>query len=123
MITVFYDGSCHACAKEIKYYQKKSSHLLFDWQDISAPDFNIEQEKFTLLNAFKKLHVKNHDNKIHIGVDAFVLIWSNIPMFKPLGWIASLPVIKQTLSAFYELFVKYRVQKINNCTLFKNDIL
>ena len=36
MITVFYDGKCSLCSKEIKYYRNIAPVETFYWLDITA---------------------------------------------------------------------------------------
>ena len=35
MITVFYDGKCGLCAREIGYYRRIAPDGVFVWQDVS----------------------------------------------------------------------------------------
>ena len=35
MITVFYDGKCGLCSKEINHYRKVAPSGIFSWQDIT----------------------------------------------------------------------------------------
>ena len=35
MITVFYDGKCNLCSKEIKYYKSIADENVFNWFDIA----------------------------------------------------------------------------------------
>ena len=35
MITVFYDGKCGLCSKEINHYIKIAPEGIFNWQDIT----------------------------------------------------------------------------------------
>ena len=36
MITVFYDGQCGLCRREIDYYRRIAPSGLFDWVDIAG---------------------------------------------------------------------------------------
>ena len=38
LITVFYDGKCGLCSKEINHYKKIAPQGIFNWQDITECD-------------------------------------------------------------------------------------
>ena len=41
MITVYYDGKCKICSKEINYYKKIASKNIFNWVDIANNPENL----------------------------------------------------------------------------------
>ena len=63
------------------------------------------------------LHAKDSDGNYHIGVDAFILIWRNLPYFKYLNNIISLPGIYQLTNLIYEKFAKYRFNNLKHCQI------
>ena len=75
-IKVFFDGNCNLCSREIKFYQKITPDNLFEWKDLfkmSKKDFRLENLKFE--RCLKFLHVKDEDNDLKVGIDAFITIW------------------------------------------------
>lgn len=48
MITVFYDGKCGLCSKEINYYRKIAPNDIFDWQDITKSADELKKEGISL---------------------------------------------------------------------------
>lgn len=115
MITVFYDDQCNLCSKEIRVYQRADKLGEFNWQGLSDPKLNLENEKFDLVAALERLHVKDDTEKLHIGVDAFILIWRHLPRWKILGVIASISPIRWVLSCGYSWFAKRRFQQLTHC--------
>ena len=110
---VYYNESCSICRAEINHYKKQNIEEI-DWVDITN---NIAAEKETLKDdkaLLRRLHVKK-DGKIYSGAKAFLLVWKNIPKYKILYSIFSLPVIFQIFSICYEiiaffLYLKNRKQ-------------
>ena len=48
MITVFYDGKCGLCSKEINHYRKIAPSNIFNWQDITESADELNQEGITI---------------------------------------------------------------------------
>ena len=117
MITVFYDGKCSLCAKEIAYYKKIAPAGVFEWQDIMQNAEGLENEGIPLADGLKLLHAKDDDGKLHIGVDAFILIWRQMPRWCVLAFIVSLPIIKQVAKGLYNLFAQWRFKRSSHCQL------
>ena len=51
--------------------------------------------------AARRLHVL-HEGKLTSGLDAFIVLWQQMPRTKGLAWLASLPVIRPVASAVYD---------------------
>ena len=95
MISVFYDGKCGMCRREIAHYQKIAEAGKFQWVDIARDkdaliSFNIAQAE-----ALLYLHALDQSNRVHVGIDAFVLIWNNLPRWWILGLIFRNSVLKK----------------------------
>ena len=55
MITVFYDGKCNLCSKEIKYYKSIAGENVFNWFDIANdPKYQIRKTTAICLLGFAK---------------------------------------------------------------------
>lgn len=42
------------------------------------------------------------------GAAAFAAMWRAIPMLKPLGWLARMPIVLTMLEKLYLVFLRYR---------------
>lgn len=76
MIIVFYDGKCGVCSKEINHYRKIAPSGMFDWQDITESACELNKKDISLSQGLRLLHAKDDDGLVHVGVDAFILIWT-----------------------------------------------
>ena len=98
---VYYNNSCKICRAEIDLYKKEKINLI-NWIDITNnQSAKIETNK-NHKQLLRRLHVKK-DGKIFSGAKAFLLIWKNIPKYKILYTILSLPIIFQIFSVSYEI--------------------
>ena len=74
-----------------------------------------------LVDALLYLHVKDSEGNFYVGVDAFVVIWRQLPYFRYLNFIITLPIIYCLAKFIYKKFAKYRFSKLEHCQIaFKN---
>ena len=121
MIKVFYDGKCNLCSKEINYYRRISPIGIFDWQDINLLSDKYVNMGINISDALKTLHVIDIDNKLYLGVDAFIKIWNNLAYWKILARLISIPIIRQLANIAYKLFANWRFNRSSHCILAKNN--
>ncbi|MEM7616837.1 MAG: DUF393 domain-containing protein [Pseudomonadota bacterium] len=115
MITVFYDGKCGLCRKEIDYYRKIAPKDIFDWQDITESADSLNKEGISLSQGLKFLHVRDNNGHLNIGVDAFILIWRQMKYWRILAFFVGLPIIKQIANIVYRIFANWRFKRLAHC--------
>jgi predicted DCC family thiol-disulfide oxidoreductase YuxK len=120
MITILFDGKCSLCAKEIKYYQKIAPKGIFKWCDVTIDHSILDQYNLSQSQALLYLHAKDDNGDMHIGVDAFIIIWSKLQKFKILAKIISFPVIYQIAKIIYRIFAKIRFNNLDHCKISLN---
>ena len=103
-VTVFYDGSCSLCSREINFYKKRAEKGKFLWVDINHSKSLLSQYNLTLCKANAELHVVDENGKIQKGINGFRIIWRNVPGLSSLSTISGLPIVNGTLSLAYKLF-------------------
>jgi len=114
---VYFNNSCKICKAEIDLYKKEKIDQI-NWIDITNnKKAKIETNK-NYKQLIRRLHVEK-DGKIFSGAKAFLLVWKNIPKYRILYSIFSLPIIFQIFSVTYEiiaffLFLKNRKQLKTN---------
>jgi predicted DCC family thiol-disulfide oxidoreductase YuxK len=116
-ITVFYDGKCGLCSREIRYYQRIAPKGVFDWQDITVSANALNQQGITLAQGLKLLHVMDKQGVMHIGLDAFILMWRQIRGWKLLAMLVALPGIRQITDMAYRMFAERRFNRLKHCQL------
>ena len=117
MITVFYDGKCGLCSKEINYYKKIAPPNVFDWQDITQSSEKLTSAGITLEEGLKNLHAMDNNGQFHVGVEAFVLIWQQLDRWRTLAFFISLPMIHQTAKVAYKIFATWRFKRLSHCQI------
>ncbi len=111
-ITVFYDGACGLCSKEIEHYKAIAPVEIFEWIDITR-DFSVfESLGYQKADGLRALHALDHQRNMHIGVDAFILIWTQLKRWRILGFFVSLPIIRHLAAFLYKHFANWRFKKL-----------
>lgn len=117
MITVFYDGKCGLCSKEINHYRKIAPPNIFNWQDITESADELNKEGISLSEGLRLLHAKDEEGLVHVGVDAFILIWKQLRRWRILAFLVGLPIIRQIANTAYRAFANWRFKKLEHCQL------
>ena len=83
--TVFYDGSCPLCAREIAFYRRRQGAGALCWIDVSrAPDGAVAAG-LSRERARARFHLRRSDGVLVSGGAAFAELWAALPAFRPLG--------------------------------------
>ena len=113
----FYNESCKICRTEINHYKKINKSI--DWIDVITNKNSLKETNLTSKELIRRMHVKKND-RVYRGLDAFVIIWEEIPRYKFLAKFASLPLIYHCGWLIYEFIAlllfyknKYLLKKIN----------
>ena len=106
--TVFFDGACPVCSKEIAAYQKMSGGNTIDWVDASTCDSTLLGEGLERTDAMQRLHVRDSNGKLISGAAAFIEIWKKLPAFAWLAPLLSLRPVLAVLEFSYRIFLVVR---------------
>ena len=107
-LTVYYDGACPLCSREINAYRRRQGADRIQWQDITASDFDAAAVGLNAAALRARFHARLRNGQVVTGVDAFLAIWRELPGLEWLARIASLPVLRQLLDMGYFCFAKLR---------------
>lgn len=117
MITVFYDGKCGLCRREIAYYIRIAPAHVFDWVDITIDASSLEKLGVHYADGLMLLHAQDSYGKLHVGVDAFLLIWRHIPGWKWLASLVSFSLIYPLARRLYLAFATWRFNRLTHCQI------
>ena len=110
---VLFDGSCPLCRREIALYQDLPATGEMQWVDISDRSYAAPAglSKDTLMRRF---HIVTPEGVLLSGAAAFVFIWKQLPGWRWLARIASLPGMLTLMEWSYRGFLVIRpgVQKL-----------
>ncbi len=108
-LTVFYDGACPLCRREIAFYQDKTGADAIAWIDVSGQVGNDEVAPgLSRDRALSRFHIVDGNGTVVSGGRAFAAIWTSLPGFRPLGWLFRLRPFAWGLDHAYDLFLHVR---------------
>lgn len=107
-LTIFYDGACHLCAREIDHYKKVDTTHKILYLDIAKESFNFSDYDIDKKQMQKYFHIRDKDLKMHTGVDAFYLIWKELEIFSLLQKLYENPLMKTSMKLGYKVFAEIR---------------
>jgi predicted DCC family thiol-disulfide oxidoreductase YuxK len=106
--TVYFDGACPVCRREIAHYRRQRGSESIAWVDASSCDeaeLGPGLDRSVVLSRF---HVRNADGTLTSGAAAFVAIWRRLPAFAWLAALASSRPVLALLEAGYSIFLRVR---------------
>jgi predicted DCC family thiol-disulfide oxidoreductase YuxK len=112
MITVFYDGKCGLCRREIEHYKRIAPQGVFAWVDITTTPEAFTALGYSLHDGLKALHVRDGAGQMHVGVDGFAMLWQQLPRWRMLAWLVRLPMIRPLAGRLYSAFAAWRFKKL-----------
>ena len=104
MLTVWYDGGCPLCLREIALMRRLDRGGRIRFVDATDPDDSCPIDRRTLLARF---HARE-DGRMLSGAAAFAAMWRAIPLLAPLGQAARIPIVLRLLERLYLRFLKIR---------------
>ncbi|NVK41810.1 MAG: DUF393 domain-containing protein [Oceanospirillaceae bacterium] len=109
--TVFYDGRCPLCRREIDHYRRLDYACAIEWHDVHRQDAALEAVGITLDDAMRRLHVQDASGRINTGARAFVVIWRTLPRYRWLAALIERCHLTQSLEWFYTRFAAWRYRR------------
>jgi predicted DCC family thiol-disulfide oxidoreductase YuxK len=108
-ITVYFDGYCPVCSREVALYRRLDRHARIRWLDLAGPTDVLRDAGFSLTAALDLLHVRDVDGGLRIGLDAHLLMWERLPGLRWLAWAVRRHAgLRRVLEAAYRAFTRRR---------------
>ena len=107
----YFNESCNICRTEINHYKRINSSI--DWIDVISNKNALKDMKLSPDELIRRLHVVK-DDKLHKGLDAFLIVWDEIPRYKILSKFARLPIIYHLGLLIYEFIALLLYAKNKN---------
>lgn len=104
-LTVWYDGACPLCVREIALMRRLDKRNAINFVDVAPADAACPMDRTLLLARF---HAQAAGQPVVSGAAAFAAMWRVIPMLRPLGLIAQNRLVLAILERAYTLFLKIR---------------
>lgn len=104
-LTIWFDGSCPLCRREIALMKRLDRRGAIDFVDVSGPgEGECPIDRADLLARF---HARE-DGRLLSGAAAFAAMWRAIPMLRPIGQLARIPLVLALLERLYIAFLRIR---------------
>lgn len=101
---VWFDSGCPLCSREISIMRKLDWFNRVDFVDVlSTGECPIQRDE--LLARF---HSQSLDGPLLSGAAAFALLWRSLPLLRPIGELARIPVVLRALESLYLRFLVIR---------------
>lgn len=107
-LTVFYDGACPLCEREIAFYRRREGADRVAWIDVSESTANRIAPGLSKDQALARFHVRTSDGRLVSGGKAFARLWAALPAFRLLGRVFQVPPLAWLLDRAYLLFLGIR---------------
>lgn len=103
-LTVFYDGGCPLCLREIALMRRLDRRGRIAFRDVSDGSTACPIDRAELLARF---HAEE-DGRLLSGAAAFAAMWRAIPLLRPLGLAARNRQLLALLERLYVRFLRIR---------------
>ncbi|RUO35600.1 DUF393 domain-containing protein [Aliidiomarina shirensis] len=108
-LTIFYDGGCPLCVREMKHLKRLDRDEKIVFENILHDDFTTRYPNISIENANQILHGINRSGEMIYGLDVTHAAWSAVGrgwLTAPLRW----PVIGWFADKAYLFFARNRNQ-------------
>lgn len=106
--TVYFDGACPLCRREIEHYRGLEGSASIVWVDAATCDPAAFGDGLSRTDALSRLHVRQADGSLASGAAAFASIWARLPAYRWLAGVASRAWTLKILDAGYSAFLRLR---------------
>lgn len=108
LLTVYYDGGCPVCTREIGFYRRRRGAERIQWVNLAHCEDQELGEGLSREAAYARLHARRPEGELISGAAAFAALWQALPAFRAAGRLAALPGMVHTLEWGYRFFLKVR---------------
>lgn len=106
-LTVYYDGACPLCRREIATFQSMAGAERLNWQDVAQADEQLAPD-LSRSDALARMHVRTAEGELVHGAHAFALMWQALPKTRWLGRLAATRPSLWVLEPAYRVFLRVR---------------
>ena len=110
VLTIFYDGLCPLCKREVDFLQSKNQNGYLSFVDINSSDFSSDiKYGINYKQAMERIHALKSNGALIKDIKVFQEAYDLIG----LGWIyapTKLPVFNKVFEFIYGVWAKYRLK-------------
>jgi predicted DCC family thiol-disulfide oxidoreductase YuxK len=116
--SIYYDGLCLLCSREIEHYRKQKGSDRFQFIDITSPGFDAGLYGLDPFKVHRVMHVRDTSGNLKTGVEAFRAIWKELPRYQFLYRLTDNKIAGALMQIGYSGFAQirpYLPRKKANC--------
>jgi len=106
--TLYFDGACPVCSREIAMYRRQAGADGVHWIDIARCDTTELGADLSRESAMARLHLRRPDGTLVSGAAAFTLLWQSLPRWAWLGRLMGTRPGLWLLEGIYRTFLWIR---------------
>lgn len=104
-LTVWFDGACPLCRREIAMLRRLDRRAAIDFVDVS--EGQPESCPVSHEDLLARFHAREGE-RVLSGAAAFAAMYCRIPLLRPIGELARLPLFDRLFEGAYRLFLRLR---------------
>ena len=109
-LTIFFDGGCPLCKREVDFLQSRNQKGYLSFIDINTSDFYLDlRYGITYKQAMERIHALKSDGSVIKDIKVFQEAYTLIG----LGWIyapTKFPICDKFIEFIYGIWAKYRLK-------------
>lgn len=109
---VLFDGACPRCRASMALLTAGDPDHVLEPVDLTAVNVSAIDPRLTRAECMKAMHLVRADGRIDVGYDAVATLGRWIPLFWPLGLVASLPVLSRVGHRAYNAIAASRPRDV-----------
>ena len=106
--TLYFDGACPVCSREIALYRRQSGADGVRWVDVTQCGAGELGNGLTHEAAMARLHLRRPDGSLASGAEAFTALWRALPRWSWLGRLLGAGPGLWLLESGYRVFLVVR---------------
>jgi predicted DCC family thiol-disulfide oxidoreductase YuxK len=106
--TVYFDGQCPLCTREIQFYRRQRGAENINWVDVAKVGLLGLPSGLTQKDALARFHIVNVNGQLISGGEAFSALWLSLPAFRWAGRFLQINFLASLLEAMYKIFLPCR---------------
>jgi predicted DCC family thiol-disulfide oxidoreductase YuxK len=104
-VTVWHDGACPLCAREVALFRRLDWSNRLHFVDATDPAQTCPLDRAEMLARF---HAQEAGGPVVSGAAAFAAMWRAVPLLRPLGLVARNGTVLALLERLYLRFLRTR---------------
>ena len=112
-LTVYFDGACQLCRREIAHYRRREGADSIRWIDASTDDAALAAAGLSRGQAMSEFHVLDERGQWHKGTRGFIAVWRRLRGYRWLGRLLGRSRWLPLADRLYARFAQWRIRHGN----------